>query len=53
MTRSNNRAIPVAHHYIVTVLETVRAGTIADALLAFLKLFKQAKVAGNYALKPD
>ena len=45
MSRSNDCAVPVAHHDIVSVLETIRAGAIADALLAFLELFKQAEVA--------
>ena len=38
----------MAHHDIVSVLETIRAGAIADALLAFLELFKQAEVARDW-----
>jgi hypothetical protein len=38
----------MGHHDIVAVLETVRAGAIADALLAFLELLEQAEVARDW-----
>ena len=47
MSRANDCAVPVAHHDIVSILETVRAGAVADALLAFLELLKQAEISGH------
>lgn len=40
MSGTNDRAIPLAHHDIVSILETVRAGAVADTLLAFFELFE-------------
>ncbi len=37
---TNNRAIPVAHHDIVAVLQTVRARPITNAFLALFKFFE-------------
>lgn len=39
MTRTDNGAIPIAHHDVVSIFKTVGARAIADALLAFLELF--------------
>ena len=47
MSWANDSAVPVAHHDIVAVLETVRARSIADALLALLELLEQSEIAGN------
>ena len=47
MSRTDDRSIPVGHHNIVSILETVRAGAVADALLAFLELLKQAEISGH------
>ena len=40
-------AVPVAHHDIVSILETIRARAVADALLALLELLEQTEVARN------
>lgn len=45
MSWTNNSAVPVAHHDIVRVLETVRARAVSDTLLALLELLEQAEVA--------
>ena len=47
MARSDDSAVPVAHHDIVAVLEAVRARAIADTLLALLELLEQAEVPGD------
>ena len=40
-------AVPVAHHDIVPILETVGARAVADALLALLELLKEAEIPGD------
>jgi hypothetical protein len=40
MSRADDSAVPVGHHDIVSILEAVGAGAIADALLALLELFE-------------
>lgn len=45
---ADDRAVPLAHHDIVSVLQTVRAGPIADAFLTFLELFEKEEIAGNW-----
>ena len=37
-------AVPVAHHDIVSILETIRAGAVSNTLLALLELLEQTKV---------
>lgn len=44
MSRANDRAVPVGHHDIVSILETVRARAIANALLALLQFFQEAEI---------
>jgi hypothetical protein len=51
MSRANDCPIPVAHHDIVTIFQTVRARSIADAFLAFLELLKKAEISGNWTDK--
>ena len=48
MAWTNNCAVPVAHHDIVSILEAVGAGAVTDALLALFELFEQAEVSWNY-----
>ena len=48
MSWTDDGAVPVAHHDIVPVLETVGARAIADALLALLELLQEAEVSWNY-----
>ena len=45
MPWADDGAVPVAHHDIVSILETIRAGAIADALLDLLELLEQTEVA--------
>ena len=47
MSWTNDRAVPMAHHDIVSILETIRARAVADALLALLELLEQTEVARN------
>ena len=47
MSWPDDRAVPLAHHHVIAVLEAVRAGAVTDTLLALLKLFEQAEVARN------
>ena len=47
MPGANNCALPMAHHDIVSILETIRARAITDALLALLELFEQSKITRN------
>ena len=47
MSWPDDRAVPLAHHHVIAVLEPVRAGTVADTLLALLELFEQPEVARN------
>lgn len=44
MTRTDDSAVPIAHHDIVAVFETIGARAIANALLALLELFQQTKI---------
>ena len=44
MSRADDCAVPVAHHDIVSILETIRAGAVADTLLALLELLEQTEV---------
>lgn len=50
MSRANNCAIPVAHHNIITILETVRARAIPDALLTLLEFLQKAEITRYYAV---
>jgi len=47
MTWTNDSAIPLTHHNIVPILQSVRTRPIADAFFAFLKLFEEPKIAGD------
>jgi len=40
--------VPVMHHDIVAVLQTVRDRSIADSLFSLLELFEETKVARNF-----
>lgn len=53
MAWADDRAIPLAHHDIVSILQTVRAGPITDAFLTFLELLEKAEIAGNWRYKSD
>ena len=48
MSWTDDGAVPMAHHDIVSVLETVGARAIADTLLALLELLQEAEVSWNY-----
>ena len=45
--RANDGAIPVLHHDVLSVNQSVANGAISDPLLSFLKFFQQAKVTWN------
>ena len=45
--RSEDGSVPVAHHDVVAIGESVAAGAIANALLALLELFHQLEITGN------
>ena len=40
-------AVPVAHHDIVSILETIGARAVADALLALLELLEETEIPGD------
>ena len=48
MPRANDGPIPVTHHDIVAIFQTVRARAIAYTFLAFLELLKKTEISGNY-----
>lgn len=48
MSWTDDCAVPVAHHDIVAILETVRARPVTNALLALLEFFEQPKIPGDY-----
>ena len=47
----NDCAIPMAHHDIVSILETVRTRAISDTLLALLELFQETEIPWNCETK--
>ena len=44
---ADNSTVPVAHHDIVPILETIGARAVADALLALLELLEETEIPGN------
>ena len=44
MARTDDGAVPVAHHDIVAIFETVRARAVSDSFFALFELLEQAKV---------
>ena len=51
MSRTDDRSIPVGHHNIVSILETVRTRAISDTLLALLELFQETEIPWNCETK--
>ena len=47
MAWTNDGAVPVGHEDVIAILETVRARSIADALLSLFEFLEQAEVAWN------
>ena len=48
MTGTDDGAVPVAHHDIVAIFETVRARAVSDSFFALFKLLEQAKVSRDW-----
>lgn len=48
MSGANDCPVPVAHHDIVSILETIRAGAVANTLLALLELLEQTEVTRDW-----
>ena len=48
---ANDGAVPVAHHDIVSILETVRTRAVSDTLLALLELFQETEIPWNCETK--
>ena len=48
MSGANDCPVPVAHHDIVSILETIRAGAVADTLLALLELLEETEVTRDW-----
>lgn len=48
MSGAENSAGPIAHEYIIAVLETIRTRALAEPLLSFLELFEEPEIARNY-----
>lgn len=44
MSWTENCAIPLAHHDIIAILETVRARAIADTFLTLLEFLQKAEI---------
>ena len=49
MSWPDDRAVPLAHHHVIAVLEAIRARAIANALLALLELLQQSEIAWYWA----
>ena len=52
MSRSDDCPVPVAHHDIVRIIETVRTRAVSDPLLALLELFEEPKVSRYWVADP-
>ena len=48
MSWTNDRAVPMAHHDIVSILETIRARAVSNTLLALLELLEQTEVTRDF-----
>lgn len=53
MSWSDDSSIPVGHHDIVAIFETVRTGAIADSLFTFFEFFEEFKVTWDWDDESD
>jgi len=48
MARTDDGAVPFAHHDIVSIFQSVRTRTVANALFALFEFFEESEVARDF-----